>query len=47
MDLTGIMLFIISSVLFVLAINSKKFYIMAFAIGYSFAALPLIFATGV
>ena len=46
MDLTGVMLFIISSVLFVLAIRSKKAYIVAFAIGYNFAALPLIFATG-
>ena len=45
-DLTGIMLFIISIMLFILAIRSKKAYVVAFAIGYSFLALPLIFVTG-
>ena len=45
-DLTGIMLILISSMLFLLAIRSKKAYIVAFAIGYSFLALPLIFLTG-
>lgn len=46
MDLTGGILFFISSGLFVIAINSKNSYIAAFAIIYSFLALPLIFATG-
>ena len=45
-DLIGILLFLISSVLLTLAIKSKKSYIMACAMIYSFAALPLIFVTG-
>ena len=45
-DLIGIMLIIFSSILFLLAIKSKKAYIVAFSIGYSFLALPLIFLTG-
>ena len=45
-DLTGIMLIIFSIVFFILAIRSKKAYIVAFSIGYSFLALPLIFLTG-
>lgn len=43
-DLIGILLFLISSVLLTLAIKSKKSYIMSGAIVYSFVALPLIFA---
>ena len=43
-DLIGILLFLIASVLLMLAINSKKSYIMTGAIVYSFIALPLIFA---
>ena len=45
-DLTGIMLSIISSVLFLLALKSKKAYYVAFSIGYGFLVLPLIFLTG-
>lgn len=43
-DLIGILLFLISGVLLTLAIKSKNSYIMAYAVIYSFAALPLIFA---
>ena len=45
-DLTGALLIFISLVLFILAIRSKKAYIMVFAIVYNFLALPLIFLTG-
>ena len=45
-DLVGALLIFISSMFFILAIRSKKAYIVAFAIGYSFLALPLIFLTG-
>ena len=43
-DLIGILLFLISSTLLMLAIKSKKGYIMFYAVIYSFTALPLIFA---
>lgn len=43
-DLIGCLLFLISSALILLAVRSKKGYIMAGAIVYSFTALPLIFA---
>ena len=43
-DLIGLLLFLISSTLLTLAIKSKNSYIMACAVVYSFAALPLIFA---
>lgn len=43
-DLIGILLFLISSVLLTLAIRSKNSYIMSGAITYAFIALPLIFA---
>lgn len=43
-DLTGIMLLIISVVLFVLAIRTKKAPIVAFSVAYGFLVLPLIFS---
>lgn len=46
-DLIGVLLFLISSVLLTLAIKSKSSYIMLGAIVYSFIALPLLFVTGV